>query len=77
MEIIMINVGQNDSEAKASRFIRKNDIRYPVIFDANSKITMEYRITGVPTVIMADTTGTILFRQYYVPNQREITELLQ
>lgn len=77
MEIITINVGHNDSEDRASRFIRKNEIKYPVIFDTKSKITMEYQVTGVPTIIIADTTGTILFRQYYVPDQEEINKLLQ
>lgn len=70
-------MGHRDSEAKASRFIKKNNIKFPVIFDKKSKITMEYRVTGVPAVIIADTAGTILFRQHYVPNQDEITKLLQ
>lgn len=73
----MINVGQRDSEARIDKFVRKNTIKYPVIYDKKSEITMDYKVFGVPTVIIADTKGTVLFRQYYVPKPEEITRLLQ
>lgn len=76
MEIITINVGFNDSEKKAGHFVKEHAIKYPVIFDADSEITMNNKVTGVPTVIIADSSGTIVFRQYYVPNQDEIYKLL-
>jgi len=47
-----------------------------VIYDKGSKITRDYGITGVPTVIIADRTGAILFRNHYVPNEVEINKLL-
>lgn len=77
MEIITINVGHNDSERRAGIYAEKNNLQYPVIFDTKSKITREYRVTGVPTVFVADTEGTIIFRNYYVPNQEEINEMLR
>jgi hypothetical protein len=52
-------------------------MKYPVIFDSKSRITMQYKVIGIPTVILADASGTVLFRQYYVPNQQEIIKLLQ
>lgn len=73
----MINVGQRDSEVRIRRFISKHEIRYPVIYDEESEITMNYRVFGVPTVIIADSSGTVVFRQYYMPKPEEIAGLLQ
>lgn len=73
----MINVGQRDSATRIRKFIKKNEIRYPVIYDEKSKITTDYRVFGVPTVIIADISGTVVFRQYYMPKPEEIAGLLQ
>ena len=71
MEFIGINVGHNDSEKKARRFMDKTAMTYPVIFDGNSKISRKYRVQGVPTIIVADKSGVVVFKNYGVP---EITD---
>jgi len=68
MEFIGINVGHNDSEGKARRFMDKTGMTYPVIFDKKGKIPRMYGVQGVPTVLIADKTGTIVFRNYGVPD---------
>lgn len=76
LQVIAINVGYNDSLARIERFINKTDMSYPVIFDRNSTITSQYKVLGVPTIIIADTKGTIVFRQYYVPDEQILETLL-
>lgn len=71
MEFIGINVGYNDSEGKARRFMDKNGISYPVIFDKKGKIPRQYSVQGVPTVMIADKKGNIVFRNYGVPDISE------
>lgn len=71
MEFIGINIGHNDSLARARSFIEKTKMVYPTVFDKSSTITQKYRVIGVPTIIVADANGTIQFRNYGVP---EITE---
>jgi alkyl hydroperoxide reductase subunit AhpC len=46
----------------------KTGITYPVIFDKKGKIPRQYGVQGVPTVMIADKTGTIVFRNYGVPD---------
>ncbi len=77
IEIITINVGHNDSEGKIKNFVRMTGMNYPIIFDKKSVITKQYKVFGVPTVIIADTGGSIVFRQYYVPKAKEIQKLLR
>jgi peroxiredoxin len=77
IEIITINVGHNETEEKAAKFVKRTGLNYPVIFDKNSTITKQYKVYGVPTVIIADTGGSIVYRQYSVPTEKEIKELLR
>ncbi len=71
MEFVGVNIGHNDSIRRAPSFIKKLDMNYPTIFDAKGKISSKYRIQGVPTIIVADNKGTILFRNHGTP---DITE---
>lgn len=71
MEFIGINVGHNDSEGKARRFMDKTGITYPVIFDNKGTISRQYGVQGVPTILIADKKGIVVFKNYGVP---EITD---
>lgn len=71
MEFIGINIGYNDSPARARSFIGKTKMAYPTVFDKSSAITNTYGVRGVPTIIVADANGLIQFRNYGVP---DITE---
>ncbi len=73
MEFIGINVGFNDSEGKARRFMEKNGVSYPIIFDKKGDIPRQYGVQGVPTILVADKNGLIMFKNYSVP---EITDEL-
>lgn len=67
MEFIGINVGYNDSEKKARRFMDKTEMAYPVIFDNEGAISSQYSIQGVPTIVIADKKGIVVFKNYAVP----------
>jgi len=71
MEFIGINVGYNDSEGKARRFMDKTGTLYPVIFDKKGSIPRRYGVQGVPTILVADKNGVIVFKNFVVP---EITD---
>ena len=71
MEFIGINVGHNDSEGKARRFMDKTGMLYPVIFDTKGIIARQYRVQGVPTALVANKKGIVIFKNYGVP---EITD---
>ncbi|WP_028580809.1 TlpA family protein disulfide reductase [Desulfogranum japonicum] len=68
MEFIGINIGANDSPKRAKAFVKKTKMNYPVIFDKTGTISNQYRIVGVPTIIVADSAGVIQFKNYGTPN---------
>ena len=71
MEFIAVNVGFNDSVERAQAFVKKTGMLYPVFFDATGVVTEQYRLQGVPTVIIADKQGVIQFRNYGAPDISE------
>ncbi len=68
MEFIGINIGSNDSPKRAKAFMKKTGMTYPVVFDKSGKISSQYRIVGVPTIIVADSAGVVQFKNYGTPN---------
>lgn len=71
MEFIAINVGYNDSVERAQAFARKNEMHYPAYFDGSGKVTEQYQLVGVPTIIIADKHGVVRFRNYMAPDISE------
>ena len=71
MEFVAVNVGYNDSVERAQAFARKTGMTYPAIFDGSGKITERYQLQGVPTIIIADKKGKILFRNFATPDISE------
>jgi thiol-disulfide isomerase/thioredoxin len=71
MEFIAVNVGFNDSVERAQVFVKKTGMSYPTFFDAKGKVTEQYQLQGVPTVIIADKQGVIQFRNYATPDISE------
>ena len=71
MKFIAINVGMNDSVERARAFMKKHGMNYPVLFDQKSVLSRKYGVQGVPTVVVADKQGRVIFRNFGVP---EISE---
>ena len=67
MTFIGINVGFNDTAGRAAAFVELTKTAYPTFFDNNSVVTKKYKILGVPTIIMADKSGRIVFRNFLAP----------
>ena len=68
MEFIAVNVGYNDSVERAQAFARATNMHYPAYFDGSGKVSEQYQLIGVPTIIIADKHGTVRFRNYMAPD---------
>jgi thiol-disulfide isomerase/thioredoxin len=71
MEFVAVNVGYNDSVERARSFMAKTGMRYPAYFDGSGKVTQQYQLLGVPTILIADKHGVVRFRNFMTP---DITE---
>ncbi len=63
----------NENLTQIKRFIKKNNIEFPIIPDPKKKIFWRYRIHFVPSIVMVDKSGIICF--YQQPGQ-SIQEVL-
>jgi peroxiredoxin len=71
LQIIGINAGYNDSEQKAKRFLAKYHVDYPNVFDGTHRLTTEFQVVGVPTIVLADGAGIIRYKGNSTPELDE------
>ncbi|OQX12923.1 MAG: hypothetical protein BWK76_16970 [Desulfobulbaceae bacterium A2] len=79
MVFVGVNIGANDSPERARAFMQKTAMNYPVLFDQDSSITRRYRVLGVPTIVVANKSGRIVFQGHQVPEnfEQELGKLLK
>lgn len=68
LAVLGVNVGVNDSAAKAMAYRDKYGLDYPVAFDEGSKVTRAFGVAGTPTVVIADKSGIVRYRGSAVPD---------
>lgn len=67
LAVLAVNVGVNDSAAKAAAYRDKFGLDYPVAFDEGSVVTRSFGVAGTPTVLIADKNGIVRYRGAAVP----------
>ena len=71
--VLVINTGE--SEMRVENFIRRFSFSYPVLLDKDFDVVESYGVLGVPTYILIDQQGNIVFKSHYFP-KREYKALL-
>lgn len=56
-----------ESEAKVASFIREKQVAYTVLLDQRGSVARRFRILGIPTYILIDAGGRIVYRNYEPP----------
>jgi peroxiredoxin len=73
LSILAINLGVGgDSIAEVRTYKKEHDMKYPIIFDEESRITKAYEVFGTPTQIIVGVNGTILYRAIDIPTMADI-----
>lgn len=62
-----------ESPEKVEAFLRKKQVRYPVLLDRKGTVARGYRVLGIPTYILIDAAGGIAYRGHELP---EISRIL-
>ena len=60
-EILAIAVKMN--RAPVQKFINENKYSFPVLMDEDGRVARKYRVTAIPTNIIIDKSGAIVFRE--------------
>lgn len=66
-EILAINIGE--PARKVSKFTEDYALAFKVLLDADFAVSYAYDILGVPTYVLADKKGRIIYRKNYFPEQ--------
>jgi thiol-disulfide isomerase/thioredoxin len=69
--VIGINVGGVDSPKNIKKYAKRHKITYPLFIDSDNQTVEAYSIHAIPTVILLDTDGNILFRGNELPENLE------
>jgi len=73
VEIIGINCDGPRSVSKVAPLSKSLNIEYPVLIDINSEIKTELNIIALPTLLIVDTYGKVLWiHEGFVPGDTEI-----
>ncbi len=61
LAVIGINSGWRDTVSKMQRFQKRYQVDIPLAFDHEHRVSQDYNIRGVPTILLIDREGTVVF----------------
>lgn len=64
-----------ESREKVTAFIEKRKVAYPVLLDSSGSVARKFQVAGIPTYILIDREGRIVFRDHNLPG--DITRYLE
>lgn len=67
LEVLAIDVGE--VSYKVENFAQVNQITFPILLDKDGIVADSYDVAGVPTVIVLNNKGKIVFRNSYFPQE--------
>lgn len=57
-----------ESPAKVNSFLSAKKVAFPVLLDRKGTVARMYRVVGIPTYILIDRKGKVVYRGYDIPN---------
>jgi len=77
--MLAINIGFEDSLAKAQQYQQQHQLPYPLAFDENTVLTRTYGVVGTPWQVVIDINGTVRYFSHHTPQDigEHLAELTQ
>ncbi len=69
LNVLGINISIRDSVKKIKSMVEKEQISYPIVFDANDDVRKLYKVMGVPLNIVLDKNGVIVYKKNSPPDK--------
>jgi thiol-disulfide isomerase/thioredoxin len=69
--VIGINVGGVDSPEVVKKYVKRYQITYTLLIDSDNETVGGYSVHAIPTIILLDKNGKILFRDHEPPEKLE------
>ncbi len=74
VEFVAVSVGEQEQVVRD--FVRENPFPYPVLVDPDDVVSDQLRIMGLPTLVVVDREGRIVFRTTGVADAETIRQAL-
>lgn len=68
LEVLAIEIG--DPAYRVDNFIKRNSLDFKVLLDQNTAVAGAYDILGVPTFILLNKKGQVVFTSHYFPQEK-------
>jgi thiol:disulfide interchange protein DsbD len=65
LEVLCLDIGE--SQDRVSRFMQRNAFACRVLLDTDADVAYRYEVIGVPTYILVDKQGNIVFADFFFP----------
>jgi len=66
-----------EKPAEVAGFLRSKGYQLPVLMDANGQVARQYRISAIPTTLILDARGSIVFRKTGTTTYKEMKEAVE
>jgi thiol-disulfide isomerase/thioredoxin len=74
LEIVGVSIDMAQAEGVVREFVRINGITYPILLDPESRLTAVLRTTSIPTSIMIDRAGNVVWRHIGIVSEQRDAE---
>lgn len=73
LEVVAVNVGERQN--KVAAFVKRYNLSYKVLLDTSASVSKSFSVIGVPTYVLIDKKGRIVFTDNYFP-EKEYKKLI-
>ncbi|MDO8735038.1 MAG: TlpA disulfide reductase family protein [Elusimicrobiota bacterium] len=74
--LIIVSVNIQEKEEKIANFVKRKKILYKILLDTNGEVAKKFIVLGIPTNILIDSKGVIVFRGNNLPNKILVEKVL-
>lgn len=72
----MIGVDVREDRETVRSFVIDKRLAYPVLLDASAEVAARYQVRGIPTLLVIDRSGKVVYRGYQMPPTSVLKPLL-
>lgn len=62
-KVKFFGIDEQESADKVNNFVHNNNYTYPILLDASGEIGHQFKVQGIPTTVIIDANGTIVYRK--------------
>jgi thiol-disulfide isomerase/thioredoxin len=76
-KLVVLGVGTSDDRESITRFLDRSGLGYTSVFDDQDVASSQYRVQGLPTLVLIDKDGTVRAVTSGFTDERELTRLVR